>query len=57
MSTVKVKRESVKVDPLLIFQKLIAIEEQLDDLPSLFKYELCSHPCIIQIITLSLEGK
>ena len=37
-STVKVKGESVKVDPQLIFQRLVAIEERDEDLPSLFKY-------------------
>ena len=45
-STVKVKGKSVKVDPQLIFQRLVAIRERGEDLPSLFKYELCSHPLI-----------
>ena len=40
-STVKVKGEPVKVDQQLIFQRLVAIGKNL---PSLFKYELCSHP-------------
>ena len=43
-STVKVKGETVKVDPHLIFQRLIAVGEHWDDLPSLFKCELCTHP-------------
>ena len=41
-STVKVKGEPVEVDPQLIF--LVAIGERGEDLSSLFKYELCSHP-------------
>lgn len=44
-STVKVKGESVRVDPQLIFQRLVTIGEHSDDdLMSLFKYELCSYP-------------
>ena len=43
-STVTVMGESVKVDPQLIFQRLVAIGERGEDLPSLFKYKLCSYP-------------
>lgn len=43
-STVKIKGESVKVDPQLIFQRLVTIGERCEDLQSLFKYELCSYP-------------
>jgi hypothetical protein len=46
-SVVKIKGESVKVDPQLIFQRLITIGERSEDLPSLFKYELCSHPPVL----------
>ena len=45
-STAKVKGEPAKVDPQLIFQRLVVIGERGDDLPSLFKYELCSHPLL-----------
>ena len=39
--TVKVKGESVRVDPLLIFQRLVTISEHsVDDLMSLFQNEL-----------------
>jgi len=33
----------VVVDPQLIFQRLVAVRDCCEDLPSLFKYELCSH--------------
>ena len=45
-STVKVKGDPVKVDPQLIFLRLVAIRERGGDLPSLFKYEICSHPLL-----------
>ena len=41
-STVKVTGELVKVDPQLIFLRLVAIGEFGEF--SLFKYELCCHP-------------
>ena len=43
-STVKIKGEIVTVDPHLLFQRMITVGDRLEDLPSLFKYELCSHP-------------
>ena len=43
-SVVKVRGKVVKVDPQLIFQRLITVGERCDDLQSLFKYELCSNP-------------
>lgn len=43
-SSVKVRGEAVKVDPQLIFQRLVTIGERFGDLQSLFTYELCSHP-------------
>ncbi len=43
-SVLKVKGEPIKVDPQLIFQRLIAVGEHTEDLASLFKYELCSYP-------------
>ncbi len=42
--SVKVGGEAVKVDPQLIFHRLVAIREKFGDLQSIFKYELCSHP-------------
>ena len=43
-STVKVKGESVTVDPHLIFQRLVTVGQRSEDVSSLFKYELCTHP-------------
>ncbi|RUM44712.1 MAG: hypothetical protein DSY80_04115, partial [Desulfocapsa sp.] len=43
-TVVKIKGESVKVDPQLLFKRLILVGERQEDLPSLFKYELCTHP-------------
>ena len=39
----KVEKDEVQVDPLLLFQSLIAVGSSLtDDTSSLFKYELCT---------------
>lgn len=46
-STVKIKGDVVKLDPMLIFLIPITIGQKEDDLPSVLKYKLCSHPCII----------
>ena len=44
-ATVTIKGETVRVDPQLIFQRLITADERLaNDPKSLFEYELCSHP-------------
>ncbi|XP_014679227.1 PREDICTED: uncharacterized protein LOC106819081 [Priapulus caudatus] len=43
-STMKIKEQAVKVDPQLIFQRLVFVGERSGNLPSLFKYELCGHP-------------
>lgn len=43
-STVKVRGESVVVDPQLVFQRLVIVGERCEDLSTLFKFELCSHP-------------
>lgn len=32
------------MDPQLLFQRLVAVSHRCEDLPSLFKYELRSHP-------------
>ena len=41
----KVGRDEVQVDPLLLFQRLIAVGSSLTDVTSfLFKYELCTVP-------------
>ena len=56
-SVVKVRGEVVKVDPQLIFQRLITVGERCDDLQSLFKYELCSHqPALFESSTLQLQA-
>ena len=43
-STVRIKGETVVVNPQLLFQQLVAVRDRCEDLPSLFKHELCSHP-------------
>ncbi|XP_076040893.1 uncharacterized protein LOC143025304 [Oratosquilla oratoria] len=43
-STVKVRGESVVVDPQLVFQRLVIVGERCEDLSTLFKFKLCSHP-------------
>ena len=41
----KVGKDEVQVDPLLLFQRLIAVGSSLtDDTLSLFKHELCTVP-------------
>ena len=41
----KIGKDEVKVDPLLLFQRLMAVGSSLtDDTSSLFKYELCTVP-------------
>ena len=41
----KVGKDEVQVDPLLLFQRLIAVGSSLtDDTSTLFKYELCTVP-------------
>ena len=35
---------SVTVDPQLIFQRLVTVGQRSEDVSSLFKYELCTHP-------------
>jgi hypothetical protein len=56
-STVKIKGEPVRVDPQLIFQRLVSVgERREDDMASLFKYELCSHPpALFESSSLPLE--
>ena len=43
-STVKIDGESVQIDTQLLFQILALSAKTADDLPDVFKYELCSHP-------------
>ena len=51
------KGEAVNVDPQLIFQRLITVGEWCDDLQSLFKYKLCSHPIgLFESYTLLLQA-
>ena len=43
--SVKIDGEDIKIDPQLIFQRLITVINQSpDELESAFKYELCSYP-------------
>ena len=39
---IKVKGEPIRVEPQIIFQRMIG--ERVDELEALFKYELCSYP-------------
>ncbi|WAR03769.1 hypothetical protein MAR_010327 [Mya arenaria] len=43
-SSVKIGGEVVQVDPQLLFQRLTVAAKASQDLASVFKYELCSHP-------------
>ena len=43
-SSVRIDDEAVLVDPQLLFQRLTIPAKALQDLASVFKYELCSHP-------------
>jgi hypothetical protein len=43
-STVKCGGEAVQVNPQLLFQRLTVAAKASQDLASVFKYELCSHP-------------
>ena len=56
-STVKIKGETVVVDLQLLFQWLVAVRDRWEDLPSLFKYELCSHlPALFESSYLPLQA-
>lgn len=46
-STVKIKGETVVVDPQLLFQRLEPARDCCAVPPSLFNYELCSHPSVL----------
>jgi len=43
-SSVKTGKESVLIDPQLLFQRLSTAGSRCDDLNDVFKYELCSYP-------------
>jgi len=43
-SSVKIGKESVLIDPQLLFQRLSTAGPRCDDLTGVFKYELCSYP-------------
>ena len=43
-SSLKIDGEAVHMDPHLLFQRLTIAAKASQDLPSVFKYELCSHP-------------
>ena len=45
--TVKVKGDSVKVDPLLLFQRLVTIGERMGEIAPLFSYKLCTYPAAL----------
>ena len=46
-STVEINDEIVSIDPQLLFQRLIAVRDKVDDTVGLFKYELCSYPAAL----------
>ena len=46
-STVKIEGEHVKIDPRLLFQRMLTIRERCDDVTSLFQYELCTYPAAL----------
>ena len=43
-SCIKVDVEKIQVDPQLLFQRLIIASQSLDDMSTIFKYELCCYP-------------
>ena len=43
-SSIKVHRQQLQVDPVLLFQRLTTLANKHDDSKSLFEFELCSHP-------------
>ena len=43
-SSIKVDGEKIQVDPQLLFQRLIIASHSLDDVSTIFQYELCSYP-------------
>ena len=44
---IQVNDEVININPELLFQRLIAVREKIDNTPDLFKYELCSHPAAL----------
>ena len=48
-SAVKVKNETIQIDPQLLFQRLIAAGTRNDQLEEIFQFELCSYsPSILK---------
>jgi len=43
-SSVNIDGDRLQIDPLLLFQELIAVMQSSDDLELTFKHELCSYP-------------
>ena len=43
-SSVRVYGQPIHVDPELLFQRLIAASNAIDDRKALFRFELCSYP-------------
>ncbi|KAJ8417704.1 hypothetical protein AAFF_G00225470 [Aldrovandia affinis] len=54
-SSVKIDGEAVQMDPQLLFQRLTIAAKASQDLASVFKYELCSHPSALFDISLLLR--
>jgi len=49
-------KESVLIDPQLLFQRLSTVGSRCDDLTDVFKYELCSYlPALFQTTDILLE--
>jgi len=56
-SSVKTGKETVLIDPQLLFQRLSTAGSCCDDLTDVFKYELCSYPpALFQTIDILLEA-
>ena len=43
-SSVKIDKDKIQIDPLLLFQRLTTVMQSSDDLELAFKHELCSYP-------------
>lgn len=54
---VKIKVETVTVDPHLLFQRMITVGDHSEDLPSLIKCDLCSHtPALLESFSLQTNN-
>ena len=53
--SVRIDGDDVQVDQLLLFQRLITVDQTSDELESAFKHELCSYPPALFDLSLLLR--